>query len=43
MVSGNMYADALMGLGQTGYTESAAPPPHFFSWKMDYTSERRRP
>jgi hypothetical protein len=26
-VSGNMYSDALMGLGQTGYIEQAAPPP----------------
>jgi len=25
-VTGNMYADTLMGVGQTGYTESARPP-----------------
>ena len=25
-VSGNMYADTLMGVGQTGYTEQAEPP-----------------
>ena len=26
-VSGNMYADTLMGVGHTGYTEQAEPPP----------------
>ena len=34
MVSGNMYADALMGLGHTGYTESAAPPPQEMADKI---------
>ncbi len=33
-VSGNMYADALMGLGQTGYTEQAAPPPQEMADKI---------
>jgi len=33
-VSGNMYADTLMGLGHTGYTESAAPPPQEMADKI---------
>ena len=33
-VSGNMYSDTLMGLGHTGYTEQAAPPPQEMADKI---------
>lgn len=33
-VSGNMYADTLMGLGDTGYTEQAAPAPQEMADKI---------
>lgn len=33
-VSGNMYADTLMGLGHTGYIEQAAPPPQEMADKI---------
>ena len=33
-VSGNMYADTLMGVGQTGYTEFASPPPQEMANKI---------
>ncbi len=33
-VSGNMYADTLMGVGHTGYIEQAAPPPQEMADKI---------
>jgi hypothetical protein len=33
-VSGNMYADTLMGVGDTGYTEQAAPAPQEMADKI---------